>query len=540
VRQHARRLVLAAAIGIVGISAAWPAAPATDAAATGGSGAGDFATVVIDGTELFALRGFTTISSTQRVAVVESRIRELARDRTFDPATLEVAAGDHYTRIGPLARPIVRVGDDDADIEGLDRPLFVALCVDRIQNAIVSYRAGRTREALVGGVWRATAATALAAIVLFVLLRSFRALQRWVERRYGERVKTVTIRSFEILRAERIWGFVRGLVGLVGGVAAVAVVVGYLRYAFGLFPWTRGIALHIDDWVLSPLMVLGSGFLKKIPDLIFLAVLFIVTRYALRMIRSFFAAAGRGEVELAGFEPDWAEPTYKIVRWGLIAFVIVIAYPYIPGSSSSAFQGVSIFLGVLLSLGSSSVVANVIAGYTMIYRRAFREGDVVKIGGTLGYVSKVRLQVTHLRTTKNEEVVIPNATILAAEVVNYDTIAKTEGLILHTTVGIGYETPWRQVEAMLLEAADRTGRLAKNPKPFVHASALGDFAVTYEINGYCENPREMVGIYSELHRHILDVFNEYGVQIMTPAYEGDPHEPKIVPKDKFHLPPAKP
>jgi len=162
----------------------------------------------------------------------------------------------------------------------------------------------------------------------------------------------------------------------------------------------------------------------------------------------------------------------------------------------------------------------------------------VKIGDTFGYVQNVRIQATHIRTTKNEEVIIPNSTILAGEVVNYSAIAKKDGLIVHTTVGIGYDTPWRQIEAMLLLAADRTERIAKEPKPFVLARSLNTFDVTYEVNGYCESPQKIAHVYDELHRHILDVFNEHGVQIMTPAYESDPEDLKVVPKDKFRLPPA--
>jgi small-conductance mechanosensitive channel len=193
----------------------------------------------------------------------------------------------------------------------------------------------------------------------------------------------------------------------------------------------------------------------------------------------------------------------------------------------------------VFSLGSSSTIANMIAGYTMTYRRAFRLGDRVKIGDTVGDVTEMRLQVTHLKTIKNEEVVIPNSSILNNEVVNYSSLAKTRGLILHTKVGIGYETPWRQVEAMLLVAAERTPGLMPEPAPFVRQLALGDFAVTYEINGYCDNAQAMNRIYTTLHQNILDVFNEHGVQIMTPAYEGDPEQPKVVPKDQWFTAPAR-
>jgi small-conductance mechanosensitive channel len=176
----------------------------------------------------------------------------------------------------------------------------------------------------------------------------------------------------------------------------------------------------------------------------------------------------------------------------------------------------------------------------MVYRRAFREGDLIKIDGVTGFVSKIRLQVTHLRTPKNEEVIIPNSKILNSEVMNYCTLAETEGLYLYTSVGIGYETSWRQVEAMLIEAAGRTAGLLKDPPPFVRQQALGDFAVTYTVFGCCKTPKEMFRIYSELHSNILDLFNEHSVQIMTPAYEGDPEKPKIVPREEWFLPPAKP
>jgi small-conductance mechanosensitive channel len=257
------------------------------------------------------------------------------------------------------------------------------------------------------------------------------------------------------------------------------------------------------------------------------------------LARLFFDAVARGSVTLDGFDREWAQPTYKIVRAAIIALALIVAYPYVPGSQSDAFKGVSLFLGVVLSLGSSSAIANIIAGYMMTYRRAFRIGDRVKIGQFIGDVIEFRLQVTHLRSFKNEEIIVPNSQILTSEVLNYSSIARTKGLILHTEVGIGYETPWRQVEAMLLVAADRTPGLLSDPRPFVWLKKLGDFAVTYELNAYCRDVHAMGRLYTALHRNILDVFNEYGVQIMTPAYENDPQTPKVVARQDWYAPPAR-
>ena len=228
------------------------------------------------------------------------------------------------------------------------------------------------------------------------------------------------------------------------------------------------------------------------------------------------------------------------MRAAVIAFALIVAYPYIPGSGSAAFKGVSLFAGVVFSLGSSSAISNVIAGYMMTYRRAFKVGDRVKIGDAVGDVIDMRLQVTHIRSLKNEEIVIPNSEILTGQVLNYSSLAAENGLILHTTVGIGYETPWRQVEAMLLEAARRTAGLGSRPSPFVLVTELDDFAVKYELNAPCGEVRAMQALYTELRHNVLDVFNEHGVQIMTPEYETDPAEPKIVPPAHWYDCPAAP
>lgn len=495
------------------------------------------APVIIDGRTLFNLRGISTHPADQRAAEVAGRIRALARDPLFDPSTLAISQEATFVRIGTAAHPVVRITDADAEAEDTDRHLFAEVCLGRIRAAVVTYRSTRTREALVSSAWRGAVATALAVFAFVLALRLVRALNRWIQRRVADRVKAVTVRSFEVVRAERIRGVIEGALRLLAGLSLILIGFAYVRYVLGLVPWTHGAAAQIDGWVLAPIAVLGSGMVANLPGIIFLIVLFFVVRYALGLIQLFFAAVGRGDVKLENFDPDWAQPTFKILRLAVIAFAVIVAYPYIPGSSSAAFKGVTLFMGVVFSLGSSSAISNIVAGYTMIYRRAFHEGDMVKIGEVTGVVSQVRVQVTHLRTAKNEEVIVPNSTIMGNEVINYSTLAKGEGLILHTTVGIGYETPWRQVEALLIDAAGRTPGLLKEPKPFVLATALGDFAITYQINAYAADAPRMARLYNELHRNILDVFNEHGVQIMTPAYEGDPEEPKIVPKDKWQWPP---
>ncbi|HKZ18389.1 MAG TPA: mechanosensitive ion channel family protein, partial [Geobacteraceae bacterium] len=314
----------------------------------------------------------------------------------------------------------------------------------------------------------------------------------------------------------------------------------YLHNVLSLFPWTRLLAANLLQYVITPLKQIGGAVLGYVPKLIFIAVIIIITRYVLKLVRLFFAGIEGRTIEFRGFESEWARPTYKMVRLLIIVFVAVIIYPYIPGSQTDAFKGISIFIGIVFSLGSTSAISNIIAGYMLTYRRAFKVGDRVKIEDIVGDVAEIRIQVTHVRTTKNEEITIPNSVILGSSVINYSSLAKEKGLILHTTVTIGYDAPWRQVDAMLLMAARETQGVLKDPEPFVLHKSLDDFYITYELNAYTDVPERMMKIYSELHQRILDAFNEYGVQIMSPNYEADPEGLKIVPKDKWFSPPAKP
>jgi small-conductance mechanosensitive channel len=499
------------------------------------------APVVIDGATLFRVRGVSSFPAGARARGIEDRVKAVAADRTIAPDSLHIAETGSFTRILAGNVPIVTVVDADADVEQIGRPELAAVHLQRIRQAITDYRAARSPAALQRAAVSALTATLLLAVALVILRWFWRAVDRLLKRRLQARIHTVEFQSFEVMRAERIWQALQNVLFVLRTIVVVGLGLVYLGFLLGQFPLTRGLSQNMIGFALGPVEVIGNGIVNHIPSLVFLVVLFLLVRVVLRFLRLFFEAVGQGSVRLASFEPDWAEPTYKIVRVGVVAFALVVAYPYIPGSGSAAFQGVSLFLGIVFSLGSSSAISNIIAGYMMTYRRALKVGDRVKIGDAIGDVIETRLQVTHLRSFKNEEIIIPNSQILGGDVINYSSLARAHGLILHTEVGIGYETPWRQVEAMLLEAAQRTAGLSDTPSPFVLVKRLGDFAVTYELNVYCGNVPAMNQLYTQLHRHILDVFNEYGVQIMTPAYEGDPEQPKIVPpKDWYTAPAAQP
>jgi small-conductance mechanosensitive channel len=498
------------------------------------------APVELDGAVVLRVRGVSSFPAKDRAARIEANIAAVAADRTIAIDSLAAIDKEDVTTIALGGRRLMTVTDADASLEQVERPLLAAAHVGRLRQAIIAYRAARSVDAL----RRGTVNSVIATFALAILFVGFSWLWRRVDvlltSRVKARIHSVGIQSLELMRAEQIWAALRhGLRGL-RIVVLLACAFAYSNFVLAQFPWTRSLSRKMFALALEPLRVIGDRTLANVPNLVFLAVLFVVVRLALKVIALLFDAVGQGSVTFKSFDPEWAQPTYKILRVAVLAFAVVVAYPYIPGAGSAAFQGVSLFIGIVFSLGSSSAISNMIAGYMITYRRAFKAGDRVKIGDMIGDIIETRLQVTHLRSVKNEELVIPNSLILSSQVLNYSSLARTEGLILHTEVGIGYETPWRQVEALLIAAAERTPGLAREPSPFILEKALGDFAIVYELNVYCRDVHEMGKLYAALHRNILDLFNEYGVQIMTPRYERDPDQPKVVARKDWYVSPAAP
>jgi small-conductance mechanosensitive channel len=497
--------------------------------------------VIIDGRALFKVRGVSAFPAEDRARAIADRIKAIAADNRIPPNALHLVATENSSEIIAGQNAIMAIFDADANAEapGLTRQALAQIYLLKIVSAIKQYREERapkqlSLDALYAGGW--TLALVVAVLALFW---SFRRLIARIERNYQSAVAHIESASFRIISASSIWLAIRAAVRLVTFIATLAIFYIYLHVVLALFPWTRALAENLRALTVTPLSTLANEVLSTIPRLIILVVIIVVARYLIGLARHFFGAIQNGSIRFSGFEAEWANPTYNIVRVLIVAFAAVVCYPYIPGSQSAAFKGITIFIGVLFSLGSSSLLANLIAGYTMTYRRAFHVGDRIQIGDTMGDVTEAGLMVTHLRSIKNEEIVVPNSLILGNSVVNYSALARERGLILHTAVGIGYETPWRQVEAMLMVAAARTPGLLREPAPFVLQQTLGDYAVTYQINVYCDNAIGMYHLYTELHRNILDVFNEYNVQIMTPSYMGDPAEPKVVPRDQWFAKPAK-
>ena len=497
------------------------------------------APVKLDGIDLFYVRGISSYPADQRAAAIAGNIVKVASDNSISPDSVRTVDMEGRTQIIVNGELIVNIFDEDAEIEDLDRFLLASHYTDVIKKAIISYRYERSRPVLFRKTLHALGASLALVIFLWFLLWGLRKINNYLQNRIRSKFDTFEGKSFNLIRSQQLWNAFSLLFRVIRIAVILIVLAVFLQYILGLLPWTNNIATLTIKWFLRPLNAIGRGFVDFLPDLVFLLVIFIVTRYLLKLIKLLFNGLQQGGIIIKNFDPDWALPTFRIMRFSIIIFAVILAYPYIPGSDSLAFKGISVFLGLLVSLGSSSFIGNLIAGYTMVYRKPYRKGDRIQVNEHTGYVEEQKLFVTRLRSLKNEEITIPNSLLLNSNIINYSMRARDLGLILHTNVGIGYETPWRQVDAMLKEAAYRTEGLLREPPPYVLKTSLGDFAVNYEINVYCDDPVKINSYYTKLHEHILDVFNENNIQIMTPSYEADPDSPKVVPKDQWNQPIAR-
>jgi len=285
-----------------------------------------------------------------------------------------------------------------------------------------------------------------------------------------------------------------------------------------LFPWTEGYAEVLIEWIIQPVKGVFTAIFSYLPNLLTILVIVFFGRLGIKVLSFLAGEIESKRLQVNGFYPDWAKPTFNVLRVLVYAFVFVVIFPYLPGSDSAVFQGVSIFLGILFSLGSSSAVSNAVAGLVITYMRPFKEGDRVRIGDITGDIVEKSLLVTRIKTIKNEILTIPNSGVLSSHTMNFSTVQANSGVILHTTVTIGYDVPWRNVHESLIQAAKITNGILSNPKPFVLQKSLDDFYVAYELNGYTREVHHMSFIYSDLHANIQDVFAENGIEIMSPHY----------------------
>lgn len=474
--------------------------------------------VVIDGNPILTVyEPVATLTPEARAQGIEMRIIAFARDGSIPSDSIRLQPRDAWTEIIAGDTMIMAVTDGEAKAAGKTRQQLALEEAQKIRQAVEDYRYNHSWRMILRGILK----TGLVTLLLVVTL--------WLVRRLRLLFRSRIDRQIHIsasLEKKSAWHLSVAYLGpailAVGTFLRWVLILGllqvYLTVTLGFYSSTHEISLTATRWVFSQLASLAKSGLDYLPNLAIIAVIVLVTSYLIRLIRQIFSHISKGNLKITGFYPDWAEPTDKLIRALILVLALIVAFPYLPGAKSPAFRGISIFVGVLLSLGSSSAVANAIAGVILTYMRSFLAGDWVQIGDNMGEVVERTLLVTRILTPKAEVITIPNSTVMSGAVKNYSTEANKSGVIFYTSVSISFEVPWRTVHQLLISAASATGHVLRHPAPFVLQRSLDDFYVTYELNAYTNIPRKVLNIYSDLHQNIQEKFNEAGVEICSPHF----------------------
>lgn len=478
------------------------------------------ATLNVEGQPLYTFQSrLGSMQPADRVRLISERIERISSDRTFDLEKIFIRDGGEVGwEIFAGENLLLVVTPEDARIDKRPAKVIAEMISFRLKEILAEDRRLKSpREVLIHALYALGYLSGLL-LLLWAMQKLYRRIERAIRINESAKIHPVKIKTFEILSAERVAVLSLGTLKALRFGITLTLLYFFIPLVLSLFPWTAKLSPLLLGYVLTPFRQIVRGLVGFVPNFFFIALNVLVTRYFLKFIRAFFNEIENGNLRFSGFYPEWAHPTYQLVRALAIAFTLVIVFPYIPGSSSPAFQGVSVFLGVLVSLGSTSAVANVVAGIVITYMRSFRPGDRVKIADTVGDIVEKTLLVTRVRTVKNVDITIPNSMVLSSHIVNYSTLAPTAGLILNTEVTIGYDAPWRKVHELLTQAALKTEGILSTPAPFVFQTSLDDSYVRYQLNAYTRQANSMASMYSGLHQSIQDTFNEAGIEIMSPAY----------------------
>ena len=478
--------------------------------------------VALNADTLFLL--YTKIGSFgagDRASAISQRIDKLYRDYTFNPDSLKLLPTENgYDILYKEDFTIMSVAQLDA--------LWSNSTADSLA---LSYRSAmirvilREKKANSLKSWiRHIALMALVImgliLVIYLFNKVFRRSARFITNNREKYAQGITFRKYRIFSPAKLEQFALQINKFLRIIAIVLCLYISLLFLSGIFTATGKWTDTLLGWILTPARNAGHGFINFLPSLFTIIVIYFIFKYVIKGVRYISEEIEKGNIAITGFHRDWAHPTFNIVKFLLYAFMIVLIFPYLPGSSSLAFRGVSVFLGVLISLGSSSAITNMVAGLVITYMRPFKIGDRVKIGEITGDVLEKNMLVTRIRTIKNEDVTVPNSTVLSASSINYSANTKPgdKGLILHTSVTIGYDTPWKNMHQALIDAAGRTEWVEKAPEPFVLQTSLDDFYVSYQLNIYTKQANRQANIYSQLHQNIQDCCNEAGIEILSPHY----------------------
>jgi small-conductance mechanosensitive channel len=466
---------------------------------------------------LFTRQG--SFTAEERANAISARIEKFGSNHEYQTDSLKLVSTELTTDILFKDQLLISISQEDALWQNTTRDKLAASIKSIINNAILQHKQ-ETRWQII---LKESLMALLVIVVVTLLIYGTNKASAWSVRKLQTNKSWLTngirLRNYELLNAERQLYMLSFVIRLLKWAAIIIFIYLALPVLFGIFPFTKNLSELLVGYVTEPLKRIGLAIWHYIPNLMTILVLLFIFRLVLRFINYIRSEIEKGQLKIPGFYADWANPTYQIIRVLILAFMLIVIFPYLPGSDSAVFKGVSVFMGVLFTFGSAGALGNIVAGLVMTYMRAFKIGDRVKIGEVTGDIIEKTVLVTRIRTIQNEIVSIPNSTVMSSHTLNYSSDAPEKGLILHTSVTIGYDSPWRQVHQLLIDAALATPMIDHEPKPYVYQTGLDDYYVSYRINAFTREPNKQAAIYSELHANIQDKFNEAGVEIMSPHYK---------------------
>ena len=490
--------------------------------------------VMVDGDTLFLLYtkkgGMTAL---QRAQEAGEQMELIGKKINLDPNRVYIENTDIFSDIMYDAEVMVSVTDADAMWEGVSRDSLVAA---RKQIVVEKFRQMQKEY----GLWRMVESVLYCLLVLvvqFFLYRftswGFARIDRRIEKMKDTRLKPIQIQSYELLNTEKQVALLLLASRILKWIVILLQLLITLPIIFGIFPTTKGFALKLLGYFLVQVKDIALGVIGYIPNLISIFVIWFAIKSLVRLARYIAQEIENGNLKINNFFPEWAMPTFHIVRILLYTFMIAMIYNYLPGSDSGVFQGISVFIGIIISLGSSTLIANLMAGLVITFMRPFRVGDRIKLNDTVGDIIEKTPLVTRVKTPKNEIVTVPNSFVMSSLTTNYSSSAQEYGLIIHTDVTFGYEVPWQQVHQLMIQAALATEHIEAEPRPFVLQTKLDDWYVVYQINAYTRHPEKMAVIYSQLHANILDVFHAAGIEVMSPHFMGVRQNNETIMPDEY-------
>ena len=477
------------------------------------------APLVVDGDtllRLYAHRGGVTPES--RVGTAREMITDLGRRLTLRADTLYVFEGDFSSDIMADGEVILSITDIDGLWAGMPREELAANYMQLIQAKVNEIHKEYGLQRKLWGLILASVIIIVQILLIIFTNRFFLRRKEHVMRRVMRRLKPIVLGDYEFLNVHRQGIIIMTLYKILRYLLILLQLFVSIPLLFSIFPETERVTITVLGYMWNPFKEILLSIVNYIPKLCQIVVIWLCFHYLMRLIRYFAGEIESERLKINGFYPDWAKPTYYILRVLLCSLMVVMIWPLLPNSDSEVFQGVSVFIGVVVSLGSTSIIGNLMAGLVMTYMRPFHIGDYIKVGDTVGEVIEKTVFVTRIRTRKNEVVTIQNSSLMGSQTSNFSMAAKNFGIIVHTKVTIGYDAPWQQIKEIMESAALATPGIKHKPHPFMMITALNDFYVEYEINAYTDDAVKLPAVYSALHANLLKRFFEEGVEIMSPHF----------------------